>query len=56
MEDKKDKHRISINMDIEFYNYILANKNRMSVSQYCNVLLEEYFTLKAIDLSEYEDK
>ena len=54
MEDKKDKHRISINMDIEFYNYILANKNRMSVSQYCNVVLDEFFELKGLNKEDYK--
>ena len=55
----KTKHRCSIALDIEFYNYILANKGRMSTSQFFNVIMEEYFELKGFSKVDYmtnEDK
>ena len=53
---KTEKHRISVNLDKPMFDWICENKNRYSISTYINILLEEYFTLKGIDLSEYEDK
>lgn len=53
---KKEKHRISVNMDIDMFNYVNENKGRHSISTYINILLEEYFKQNNIDLSEYEDK
>ena len=53
---KKEKHRISVNMDIDMFRYVDQNKGRHSISTYINILLEEYFTLKGIDLTEYEYK
>ena len=54
----KEKHRCSVALDIEFYNYILANKGRMSTSQFFNVIMEEYFELKGLSKVDYmvEDK
>ena len=52
----KEKHRCSIALDKEFHNYILANKGRMSTSQYFNILMEEYFELKGLNKEDYQDK
>lgn len=54
---KTEKHRCSVAIDIEYYRYILENKGRYSVSQYFNILLEEYFELKGLSKVDYmEDK
>lgn len=47
------KHRCSVAIDIEYYRYILENKGRYSVSQYFNVILEEYFELKGLSKVDY---
>ena len=54
---KNEKHRCSVAIDIEYYRYILENKGRYSVSQYFNIILEEYFELKGLSKVDYmEDR
>lgn len=53
---EKKKHRISVNLDLDMFNYVNENKGRHSISTFINILLEEYFKQNNIDLSEYQDK
>ena len=55
---KNEKHRCSVAIDIEYYRYILENKGRYSVSQFFNIIMEEYFELKGLSKVDYmvEDK